>query len=61
MYFWGERVLFPDEVETRGTEFQGATHSGPTDAPVAEKDGSTEDKELRFGEHVTRYEAVMKV
>jgi hypothetical protein len=49
MYFWVQRVLFPDEVETRGTEFQGETHSGATDVPVAEEEESTDGEELKDG------------
>jgi hypothetical protein len=49
------------KLETRETDDQGATHSGATDVSVAEEEGSTDGKELKEGEHVTRYEAVMKV
>jgi hypothetical protein len=40
---------FQKKMETRGTEDQGATYSGATDVPVAEEEGSTEDKELKDG------------
>lgn len=39
-------------LETRGRESQGATHSGATDVPAAEKEGSTEDEELDVGENI---------
>jgi hypothetical protein len=35
--------------DSQGTEFHGTTHSGATDVPVAEEEGSTDGKELKDG------------
>jgi hypothetical protein len=43
-YSMGERVLFPEEVGD--SRYRGP---GATDVPVAEEEGSTDDKELKDG------------
>jgi hypothetical protein len=47
---WRNVFYLQINLETRGTENHGVRHSGATDVPVAEKEGSTDNKELNNGE-----------
>jgi hypothetical protein len=47
--YWGKVFYLQRNLETRGTEDQGATHSRAKDVPLADEGGATENKGLNDG------------